>query len=272
MYISSSTNDRIKQLKKLTKSSKSRREAGLFLAEGIRICKDIPVEQIGEIYIRESSQEEVEQELLLSESVSKWIKEGNEFVVLKDSVFNEVCETQSSQGVVATVKLAYANLEKILAEKSSKGRFILLLERLQDPGNLGTIIRTAEASGVTGIILSNDSVDLYNPKVVRSTMSAIFRMPIYVSSSIVEDAKLLKNQGVKVFAAHLAGEEFYDKDFTGDIAFAIGNEGNGLSDEISLVATNKLRIPMEGGIESLNAGISTAVVCYEAYRQRRKER
>lgn len=270
MYISSSTNDRIKQLKKLTKNSKSRREAGLFLAEGIRICKDIPVEQIDEIYIRESGQEEVEQELIKSESVSKWLEKSNEFIVLKDSVFNEISETQSSQGVVATVKLVFSTMEEILAAKSSKGHFILLLERLQDPGNLGTIIRTAEASGVTGIILSNDSVDLYNPKVVRSTMSAIFRMPVYVSKDIVSDSQKLKAQGVKVFAAHLEGEEFYDKDFTGDIAFAIGNEGNGLSDEISAVATNKLRIPMEGGIESLNAGISTAVVCYEAYRQRRE--
>ena len=146
--------------------------------------------------------------------------------------------------------------------------FLLIIERLQDPGNLGTIIRTAEGAGVTGIILSADTVDIYNPKVIRSTMGSIFRMPIAVAEDLAATIDRVKTRGIPVYGAHLDGATFYEKDFTGGCAFLIGNEGNGLSDEISAKADDLIRIPMCGQVESLNAAISTAVIAYEVLRQR----
>ena len=163
-------------------------------------------------------------------------------------------------------------LEDILVgnnENANNAQFILVLEKLQDPGNLGTIIRTAEAAGVTGIMISRDSADIYNPKTIRSTMGALFRMRIYISDDLVRDMAELKEKGIVVYAMHLDGEEFYDKDFRKPSAFLIGNEGNGLSDELSAAADEKMRIPMLGKVESLNAAISASVVSYEVLRQRR---
>lgn len=121
---------------------------------------------------------------------------------------------------------------------------------------------------MTGIILSADTVDIYNPKVIRSTMGSIFRMPIAVAEDLAATIDRVKTRGIPVYGAHLDGATFYEKDFTGGCAFLIGNEGNGLSDEISAKADDLIRIPMCGQVESLNAAISTAVIAYEVLRQR----
>ena len=150
---------------------------------------------------------------------------------------------------------------------------VLVLENIQDPGNLGTIFRTAEAAGATGIVLSKDCVDLYNPKVIRSTMGAIFRIPFIYTDDLKGTIDELKREGITVYAAHLKGENSYDmEDYKTACAFLIGNEGNGLTEETAACADRKILIPMEGGAESLNAAVASAVLMFEAGRQRRNKR
>lgn len=233
--------------------------------------------------------------------LNSMLPENDWFQPVSDACMKKMSDTETPQGIIAAVRMEQCSLEDVTnnvmdhhdikyGERNddnsdytgeADGRsgldksdicfepLILILEKLQDPGNLGTIIRTAEAAGVTGIILSKDCADIYNPKTVRSTMGAVFRMKIYVSEDILKDIERIKDKGVKVYAMHLSGSEFYEKDFTKGTAFLIGNEGNGLSPEVSAAADEMMRIPMMGKVESLNAAISASVVSYEALRQRR---
>ena len=147
---------------------------------------------------------------------------------------------------------------------------LMILENLQDPGNLGTILRAGEAAGVTGIIMSADTVDIYNPKVIRSTMGSIYRMPFIYVENLEQVVRQLNASGVHTYAAHLKGKNSYDaEDYTQKAAFLIGNEGNGLRDEIADAAEIYVKIPMCGAVESLNAAIAATVLMFEAARQRR---
>jgi TrmH family RNA methyltransferase len=152
--------------------------------------------------------------------------------------------------------------------KPASPPLLIALENLQDPGNLGTIIRTAEGAGVTGVIMSKDTVDIYNPKVVRSTMGSIFRIPFCYVEDFVEEMKRLNDSGIVTFSAHLQGTSFYDQNYRKPTAFVIGNEGNGLTDAVSGVTCQKISIPMMGQVESLNAATAATVLMYEAMRQR----
>ena len=147
---------------------------------------------------------------------------------------------------------------------------LLILEGVQDPGNLGTMLRTGEGAGITGVIMDRTTVDLFNPKTIRSTMGSLYRMPYYIAEDLGATIEAVKAQGVRLYAAHLAGELSYDRpDYTGACGFLIGNEGNGLSDEIARMADTYIRIPMQGQVESLNAAMSAGILMYECNRQRR---
>lgn len=146
---------------------------------------------------------------------------------------------------------------------------LMVLEDLQDPGNVGTIIRTAEGAGVTGIIMSRGTADIFNPKTIRSTMGSIYRMPFLIVDDAVGFVKGLKARKICTYAAHLHGVHSYrEEDYTKGTAFLIGNEGNGLTDAMAEAAECLIRIPMEGKVESLNAAIASAVLMYEAHGQR----
>ena len=187
--------------------------------------------------------------------------------MMQDTVFRAASDTQTPQGVLCIVRRREYELEELLQEDNP---LLLLLENLQDPGNLGTILRTAEGAGVTGVILSKGSVDLYNPKTIRSTMGSVYRVPALYTEDLGEIAELLRDRGIRTFAAHLRGKHFYDQeDYRGGTAFFIGNEGAGLTEELSSKADTLIRIPMEGKVESLNAGVAASLLTYEAYRQRR---
>ena len=161
---------------------------------------------------------------------------------------------------------------RIERENYEKAPFLMILEDLQDPGNMGTILRTAEGAGVTGIILSKNCVDLYNPKVIRSTMGSIYRMPV-MQADLLEILPVLKENKIQTYAAHLKGKNWYhEEDYTEGTAFFIGNEGNGLSDELSDSADCLIKIPMEGKVESLNAAMAAGILMYETARQRRTGR
>ena len=146
----------------------------------------------------------------------------------------------------------------------------MILEHLQDPGNLGTIIRAGEGAGVTGIIMDSSTADIYNPKVIRSTMGSVLRVPFTYVDNLGETLLKLKEKNIRLFAAHLKGKQSYDKEnFCESTGFLIGNEANGLSDETANLADTYIRIPMAGQVESLNAAVAASVLMFEAARQRR---
>lgn len=278
--ITSTSNAQIKELAKLQKKSRLRDERRIFLVEGPRMVEEIPKERIERLYISES----------FERKNPAYIRElGMPAEVLSDPVFSYVSDTKNPQGILAIVKRLEYTMEDVLGKNASKCEeksgekeknpenhqirvpHVIVLDNLQDPGNLGTIFRTAEAAGATGILLSSDSVDVYNPKVIRSTMGAVFRMPFFYVKDLPAAVKSLSSQGIRTYAAHLNGKNAYDEeDYTKGCAFLIGNEGNGLRDEVSECADCLIRIPMCGKAESLNAAVAAAVLMFEAGRQRRK--
>ncbi len=253
--ISSISNSRIKNIMNLKTSARARKKQNGFLVEGPRMFFETPRDRLLEVYVTEEFEEKYKERL-----------EGLRCERISDSVCRHLSDTKTPQGVIALVRKAETSLDAILGRETSPCLF--LLENLQDPGNMGTILRTAEGAGVTGIIMNRESVDPYNPKVIRSTMGAIFRMPFVIVDSLIPVMEKLRAAGVTSYAAHLSGTEFYRRDFRKGTAFLIGNEGNGLSDALTELADVKIRIPMKGQVESLNAAVASTVLMYEALRQR----
>jgi len=246
----------------LQKKSKARMEQGAFVIEGIKMFEESrDGGHLIKAYISESFYED------------KQAKNPNFFLnlpyeVVQDSVLKETSDTLTPQGIMAVVKKPEYNLEQLILDPNAN---LVLLEDLRDPGNLGTILRTAEGAGVSGIVLSNTSVDMYNPKVIRSTMGAIYRMPFVYVDNFKEALLIIKQHEITIYAAHLAANLAYDEvDYQRKCAIMIGNEANGLSDEIAQMSNQYIKIPMAGKVESLNAAIAAAVLMYEVYRQKRK--
>ena len=189
------------------------------------------------------------------------------YEIVSDNVFKSVSDTQTPQGILCVIKKPEYALEEMLKGEQTH---LLILESIQDPGNLGTMVRTGEGAGITGVIMNQTTVDLFNPKTIRSTMGSIYRVPFFVTKDLAGTISLLKEQQVNVYAAHLKGTLSYDEpDYKKKTAFLIGNEGNGLSDEIADLADTYIKIPMQGQVESLNAAISASLLMYETGRQRR---
>lgn len=258
--ISSVSNPQIKNVIALQKKAKARREQGLFVVEGIKMVEEAKNNHLVKAYISEQYFNELTKR---KEEVLKNL----DYEVVTDSVFKQMSDTITPQGILATVTLPTYELKDLLDTKN--GQFVLL-EDLRDPGNLGTIMRTAEGAGVTAVILSKESVDLFNPKVIRSTMGSIFRMPFVYVDDFIETLEQMKQKGITLCAAHLKGKNNYDQeDYTVSCGILIGNEANGLSDEASKEAQVLVKIPMCGQVESLNAAVACSIFMYEVARQRR---
>lgn len=255
--ITSTSNPQVKNLQLLAKKARARNEQDVFLVEGMKMFQEAPRDRIQKVYISKSLYEEKGQAFL----------QGMESEVLEDHVFAAASDTKTPQGILCLVKQYHYRLEDMTGRENPH---LLLLENLQDPGNLGTIMRTAEGAGADGVILSRASVDLYNPKTIRSTMGSIYRMPFLYVDSLEEVLPELRKKGIRTYAAHLQGKNCYDQeDYRKGCAFFIGNEGNGLSDALSRKADTWIRIPMHGKLESLNAAVAASILMYEACRQRR---
>lgn len=274
--ITSTGNQNIKEVVQLRKKSKARSQAGVFLVEGIRMIQEVPVECLEKLYITEGFYKKYKKELELLLAGKSNVRPE----LVSDTVFAYMSDTKTPQGVLGIVKQAEYDLEQILAgaemaggqENARQAPHVMILDNLQDPGNLGTIFRTAEAAGVSGIIMSKDCVDIYNPKTIRSTMGAVYRMPFLYVENLQETISELKQKGICVYAAHLEGKNTYDKeDYSVGTAFLIGNEGNGLRQEIADCADTWIRIPMAGQVESLNAAVAASVLMFEVSRQRREK-
>lgn len=242
MNIQSDKNKIIKEINSL-KLRKNREKLKLFILEGDKLIKEAE-DSISYIVTSESYRGNIESDYTVS-----------------DSLFQKISDTVNPQGV-----LAVCHIRENKFKNNDKNPLYILLENIQDPGNMGTIIRTADAAGADGVFLSKGCVDIYNPKVVRSTMGSIFHLPVYTD---VDLTKLLSEINVTSVAAHLKGVKTpYDIDMKKGAAIIIGNEGSGISDELSAKADNLVKIPMPGKAESMNAGVAAAIMIYEALRQR----
>ena len=151
--------------------------------------------------------------------------------------------------------------EEIFSFEGEEGK-VIVLEGLQDPGNLGTIIRTSEAAGVKGVVMDRNTADIYSPKVVRSTMGSVFRVPFFYTEDLKGALMRLKKNGAALYAADLSGDELQGAVLEKKRVFVIGNEGAGLTGEISDICDRKIRIPMKGRVESLNAAVAAALLMY----------
>ena len=248
--IESPHNEGLKEIRELTKKAKKRWEKGMFVAEGERLLLDLPASSLLQLYVQEDYKG------ALPRGIEK---EDSRICILSKKAMESISTTEGILGLLRFPK-----------KEKPKGDLFLILENIQDPGNLGTLFRTAEAAGVNHIFLSRNTVDPFSPKVVRSTMGSLFRLPFSIEENLLFLCESLKSAGVQVFALDLDGKKtHFQAAFQGPSAFLFGNEGNGLTKELSQCATEKLLIPMEGKIESLNVATSASIVLYEAVRQRR---
>ena len=274
--ISSKENETIKMIKKL-KEKKYRDEEKMYIVEGIKMVKEAIQENanIHKIIISE--------ELLKKENVGasiarpeEQINVGADFharpegvpcpidktMIVTQNVFKFISDVTNPQGILAVIE------KEKKEEIDYETDFLLILDGLQDPGNLGTILRTADSVGLNQIIVSNGTVDSYNPKVIRSTMGASFRVRVIESDDLVKTIKEIRNHGFKIAATDLnTNQTIYNMEMK-KVAIIIGNEANGVSKEVLEVADEKVKIPMLGKTESLNAAVATGVILYEYVRRK----
>ena len=272
--ITSLSNGKIKHLITLRDKGRARNKEGLFLAEGLKMFEEAPVGQLKEIYVSEVLWQELEKatdENRTWKKLNECRKQGTFVEQLSEEVFKKVSDTQTPQGILFVMEQLSYNLEilvkQALERQAEGGRMplFLLLEDIQDPGNLGTMIRTGEGAGVDGVIMSRGTVDIYNPKTIRSTMGSLYRVPFLYVEDLAAAITILQQNGIRVYAAHLEGKQYFDElSYEGGSAFLIGNEGNGLRRETADMADTYLKIPMEGKLESLNAAVAAALLLYQA--------
>ena len=258
--ITSVNNGQVKNIIQLNQKTKARREQGLFVAEGRKMFGEAPADWIEKVYVSET----LTSDPVLMEQVEKL-----PYDIVADSVFRQMSDTQTPQGILTVLRRPSYTLEDILGGKNP---LVMVLEDLQDPGNAGTILRTGEGAGVSGVLFTRTCVDITNPKVIRSTMGSVYRMPFLYVESVVSLTQELKKHNIRTFAAHLKGRNSYDQEsYTGGTAFLIGNEGKGLTEEAANSADCLIHIPMCGKVESLNAAMASGILMYEAARQRRQQ-
>ncbi|MBR4080279.1 MAG: RNA methyltransferase [Clostridia bacterium] len=231
------------------KDRKGRRETGCFLVEGRKMAE----EALQSAFAVEAVlvDEQRAEEFTLPADVPVYL--------LPDHVLSAVCDTKTPQGIAAVLHMQ---------GRDELGARVVALDGVQDPGNVGTILRTADAAGFTGVLLSEQCADVFSPKVLRATMGSIFRMPIRVTADLPGELTRLRSEGYSVLSSQLDGEPFFQRRDVGDrYCLIIGNEGNGVSPEVQATATHRLRLPMRGGAESLNAAIAAGIMMYDLTRE-----
>lgn len=249
MIITSKDNNKIKEIKKL-KQKKYRTDK--FIVEGTKM-------------VQEAINENAEIELIVIRSGYSFEFDVTKIDVIETSenVFNELTEVVSPQGILAVIKK-----KESIKSIDANDNYIIALDGIQDPGNLGTIIRTADAANLKQIIVSKDTVDSYSPKVIRSTMGAIYRVNVIEVDNLSQTLNNLKTDGFEIVTTQLDGEKsIYDINYNKKIV-VMGNEANGVSKQVQNISNHKVKIPMQGKAESLNASVATSIMIYEYVRQR----
>ena len=261
MVITSKDNDIVKHIRKL-KEKKYREESGEFIIEGIKLIEEAINEKanIDKIIICDDCNLEGAIYNELKYEIAKL-----DCIYVSEKIFNLISDVKTPQGIMAIVKKDNKKQEIRFDENLT-----LILDNIQDPGNMGTILRTADSLNLKQVIISKGSSDIYSPKVVRSTMGAIFRINIIESDDLLKTIKELKKHKINIVVTSLdTNDSIYDINYNKS-AIVIGNEANGVSKEIQEIADKKVKIPMLGKTESLNASVATAVILYEAMRNKLK--
>lgn len=259
MVITTKDNDFVKHVKKL-KEKKYREEYGEFIVEGIKMIEEAIQENatIKTIVVCEDckTQGSIPNDLLYE--IAKY-----NCIYVTEKVFNSMTDVSNPQGILAIIDKS-GNKE---TEIDFKEELFLILDNIQDPGNMGTILRTVDSINLKQILVSKGTSDPYNPKVVRSTMGAIFRVKVIECEDLSKTVKELKKHKIKIYATDLRTDKsIYDVNYK-KVAVVIGNEANGVSQAVLDLADTKIKIPMKGKTESLNAAVATGVILYEAVRQ-----
>lgn len=253
--IESKENAFIKELKKL-KEKKYRKQRNQFIVEGIRSVNEVLNSSYEIEYLLYSDKFEDKIDALLKNEKIKNVQ----FYNVTNDVLKLLCSTETPQGVVAIVNIKKFNIVDEL------NGFYVLVDKVQDPGNIGAIIRSAHASGAKGVILTKGTVDVFNDKAFRSTMGSVFHIPIIEEDGIF--IKKLKNNKFKFVVSSLQTDNnFFDVNLKDNLVICVGNEGNGISKEIYDLADIKVKIPMPGGAESLNVAVASTVMMFEIVRQ-----
>ncbi|BEP28612.1 23S rRNA (guanosine(2251)-2'-O)-methyltransferase RlmB [Helicovermis profundi] len=260
--IKSSNNSLIKLIRSL-KSKKNRSNHGMFIIEGIRFIEFAVENKIDLVEICYSK------DMLFTDGGKNLFNKIKDKKIksyeIEKKLFDSITDTKNTQGIIAIAKIPEYKIDF----NNFTRKFILILDRIQDPGNLGTIIRTADAAGVDCIVISKGTVDPYNEKVLRSTMGSIFSMPIHYEKEILEFINKLKDNEFNILSTCLNTNSYYDEvDYQGKIAIVIGNEANGVSEEIIDISDILVKIPIWGKAESLNASIAAGIIMYEASKNR----
>lgn len=256
IFIKSKDNDRYKLAKSLLKG-KFRNKEKKYLAEGLRTI-ELALQynaSIDCVFVNEDfSKEETNKKILES------LDRSNTCFILSNDLFDKISRTENTQGIIAVINMSKLSIDDFDREKHKK---IIILDRVQDPGNLGTIIRTADAAGFDMIIMTKGCVDVYNPKVVRSAMGSMFYMDI-VSSDDEDILKILKENKVEIISSYLNTDNYFNEiKYSDRSALVVGNEANGISDFWIDNSDILVKIPMIGKAESLNVAISAALLMYQ---------
>lgn len=258
--ISSLQNTFVKQASSL-KQKKYRDREGVFIAEGVRIIEDIAL--VGGViricfYDVEAVSSRME-ELLGS------LSDETRVLAVTSAVYRKITTTEEPQGILAIVEQKKWSFDDI----GDGTVHLAVLDRVQDPGNIGTIIRTAEAAGWDGILVLSGSADIYAPKVVRSTMGTMLHLPVVRGLSEEDLLDFVEKRNIRLYATSVVESKTYDAcDFTKSAAVVFGNEGAGVSDTLLARADERMHIPLFGRVESLNVAAAAAVICFEGARQR----
>lgn len=257
--INSKNNIKIKDLIRLRDDSKFRNDRSLFYVEGERILKDTPKELIEQIFIQESRYDEFK---YITDNIN-----DEKLFLVKDDIFSKIKDTINSQGIIAIIK--YCNLIDFDSTDFNNINKCLILDNINDPGNLGTIIRLAEATNIDLIVMCNNCCSLFNTKVIRSCMSSIFRLKFYISKDSIQDINKFKSYGFKIYSTVLNSNSmnFNSIQYNDKSALIFGNEANGICSDLINISDYNIYIPMCGKIESLNVAMAATAVCYELMRQ-----
>lgn len=258
MVITSKDNETIKHIKKL-KERKFREEYNEFVIEGPKMIEEAINEKvkIKTVVICDDCRTSGFLTNELMYEVAKF-----NCIYTSEKVFNSITDVVNHQGIIAVVEKSALDEIKI----DYKSDVFLLLDTIQDPGNMGTILRTADSLDINQIIVSENTADIFNPKVVRATMGAIFRVRVIKVDSLAKIVKEMKKRKINIYATDLQTDKsIYDVDYK-KTAIVIGNESNGVSEEILQLANTKIKIPMTGKTESLNAAVATGIILYEAFK------
>ncbi len=258
MELSAVNNPQVKAAAEL-KQKKHRQQQGLFLAEGLRTVEEAVAYKAAQTIFYTAIEDE-RTRAVLEQAAAQNVK----LVCVTEQVMKKIADTETPQGVIAVCKMQQVSLEGLLGS----GKMLLVLDRVGDPGNVGTMLRTADAAGIGGLVLLKGCVDIYAPKTVRSSMGSLFHVPVLSGMDEGEFIMCAQRAGYELLVTCLDGaDNLYKADLSGRLAFVMGNEANGVSDTLLQAADKRVYIPMAGKAESLNVAMAAGIVMFEALRR-----